>query len=88
MHRGTITSGELVLKDAKKRDDLAQGHGVLCFEMEAAGALTDFPCMVIRDISDYCDSHKNDQWHGYAAAVAAAYARQLFFHMSLEEVQR
>ncbi|KAJ5919800.1 Disease resistance protein [Penicillium verhagenii] len=88
VHRGTIASGELVIKDAKKRDDLAQEHGVLCFEMEAAGALTDFPCMVIRGISDYCDSHKNDQWHGYAAAVAAAYARQLFFHMSIEEVQR
>ncbi|KAJ5947785.1 Disease resistance protein [Penicillium verhagenii] len=88
VHRGTIASGELAIEDAKKRDDLAQEHGVLCFEMEAAGALTDFPCMVIRGISYYCDSHKNDQWHGYAAAVAAAYARQLFFHMSIEEVQR
>ena len=88
VHRGTIASGELVIKDAKLRDDLTQKYGVLCFEMEAAGALTDFPCMVIRGISDYCDSHKNDQWHGYAAAVAAAYARQLFFHMSIEEAQR
>ncbi|KAJ5365664.1 Disease resistance protein [Penicillium concentricum] len=88
VHRGTIASGELVIKDAELRDDLAQTHGVLCFEMEAAGALTDFPCIVIRGISDYCDSHKNDQWHGYAAAVAAAYARQLFFHMSIEEEQR
>ncbi|KAJ5467196.1 Ankyrin repeat protein [Penicillium sp. IBT 31633x] len=87
VHRGVIASGELVIKDAKKRDDLAQGYGVLCFEMEAAGALTDFPCMIIRGISDYCDSHKNDMWHGYAAAVAAAYARQLFFHMPIEEAQ-
>ncbi|KUM64737.1 hypothetical protein ACN42_g2345 [Penicillium freii] len=85
VHRGTIASGELVIKDAKKRDDLAEEHGVLCFEMEAAGVLADFPCMVIRGISDYCDSHKNDVWHGYAAAVAAAYARQLFFQMSIEE---
>ena len=84
VHRGTIASGELVIKDAKKRDDLAREHRVLCFEMEAAGALTDFPCIVIRGISDYCDSHKNDVWHGYAAAVAAAYARQLFFHMPVE----
>ncbi|KZL79495.1 nb-arc and tpr domain protein [Colletotrichum incanum] len=88
VHRGTIASGELVVKTAELRDRLAQQHGLLCFEMEAAGALTDFPCMVIRGISDYCDSHKNDQWHGYAAAVAAAYARQLFFHMPVEEVQR
>jgi nucleoside phosphorylase len=41
--------------------------------------------MVIRGISDYCDTHKNDIWHGYAAAVAAAYARQLFFHIPIEE---
>lgn len=85
VHRGTIASGELVIKDAKKRDNLAEDYGVLCFEMEAAGVMTDFPCMVIRGISDYCDSHKNDIWHGYAAAAAAAYARQLFFHMPIEE---
>jgi nucleoside phosphorylase len=87
VHRGTIASGELVIKDAKKRDDLAKEYGVLCFEMEAAGALTDFPCMTIRGISDYCDSHKNDMWHGYAAAAAAAYARQLFFYMPIELAQ-
>jgi nucleoside phosphorylase len=86
VHRGTIASGELVLKDATLRDQLAT-DGLLCFEMEAAGALTDFPCMVIRGVSDYCDSHKNDMWHGYAAAAAAAYARQLFFHMPIDEVQ-
>ncbi|KAJ5160437.1 Disease resistance protein [Penicillium canariense] len=88
IHRGTIASGESMIEDAKKRDDLARKYGVLCFETEAVGALIDFPCLVIRGISDYCDSHKNDQWQGYAAAVAAAYARQLFFHMPIEEVQR
>jgi nucleoside phosphorylase len=88
VHRGTIASGELVIKDAKKRDHLAREHGVLCFEMEAAGALVDFPCIVIRGISDYCDSHKNDVWQGYAAAAAAAYARQLFFHIPTEVAQR
>jgi len=88
VHRGTIASGELVLKDAVLRDQLAKEYGLLCFEMEAAGALADFPCIVIRGISDYCDSHKNDQWHGYAAAAAAAYARQLFFHMPIDEVKR
>jgi nucleoside phosphorylase len=88
VHRGTIASGELVLKNAVLRDQLAEEHGMLCFEMEAAGALADFPCIVIRGISDYCDSHKNDQWHGYAAATAAAYARQLFFHMPIDEVKR
>jgi hypothetical protein len=55
--------------------------------MEAAGALADFPCIVTRGISDYRDSHENGQWYGYAAA-AAAHARQLFFHVSVDEVKR
>ncbi|KAF4486445.1 Nephrocystin-3 [Colletotrichum fructicola Nara gc5] len=88
VHRGNIASGELVVKDALLRDTLAQEDGLLCFEMEAAGAIADFPCLVVRGISDYCDSHKNDMWHGYAAAVAAAYARQLFFYLPVDEVQR
>lgn len=88
VHRGTIATGELVIKDATLRDRLAREHNLLCFEMEAAGALVDLPCMVIRGISDYCDSHKNDRWHGYASLAAAAYARQLLFHMPLTEVRR
>jgi len=87
VHRGTIASGEQVIKDGEVRDRLAQELGALCFETEAAGALADFPCIIIRGISDYCDSHKNDRWHGYAAAAAAAYARQLFFHMPIDEVR-
>ncbi|EQB54037.1 hypothetical protein CGLO_06170 [Colletotrichum gloeosporioides Cg-14] len=88
VHRGNVASGELVVKDSRLRDALAQQHELLCFEMEAAGAVSDFPCLVIRGISDYCDSHKNDMWHGYAAAVAAAYTRQLFFHLPVDEMQR
>ncbi|OJJ46466.1 hypothetical protein ASPZODRAFT_66090 [Penicilliopsis zonata CBS 506.65] len=88
VHRGTIASGGLVIADAQKRDSLAQEHGLLCFEMEAAGVLNNLPCLVIRGICDYCDTHKNDVWHGFAAAAAAAYARQLFFHLPIQEAQR
>jgi nucleoside phosphorylase len=88
VHRGTIASGEMVIKDATVRDLQATQYNLLCFETEAAGALVDFPCLVVRGISDYCDSHKDDKWHGYAAAVAAAYSRQLFFHMPVSEVKR
>ncbi|PQK08914.1 hypothetical protein BB8028_0001g09860 [Beauveria bassiana] len=72
---GCIASGNGVIKNARKRDELSAKHKALCFEMEAAGVM-DFPqCLVVRGISDYADSHKNDDWHGYAAAVAAAYTR-------------
>lgn len=87
VHHGTIASGELVLKDGYLRDILAKQYNILCFEMEAAGALNDCPCLVIRGISDYCDSHKNNIWHGFAAAAAASYARQLFFYMPLYQVK-
>ncbi|EUC39981.1 hypothetical protein COCMIDRAFT_109969 [Bipolaris oryzae ATCC 44560] len=78
VHHGTIASGNQVMKSAAERDKISQKlGGVLCFEMEAAGLMNSFPCLVIRGISDYADSHKNDQWQGYAAATAAAYAREL-----------
>ncbi|KAL3440940.1 hypothetical protein BJX65DRAFT_316041 [Aspergillus insuetus] len=77
IHHGVIASGNQVIKDAKKRDYLARELGVLCFEMEAAGLMDQLPSLVIRGISDYCDSHKNDHWQGYAALVASAYAKVL-----------
>jgi nucleoside phosphorylase len=51
------------MKDGEDRDRLAKTDNILCFEMEAAGALNDFPCLVIRGIPDYSDSHKNDKWY-------------------------
>ncbi|KAJ5320677.1 NACHT nucleoside triphosphatase [Penicillium antarcticum] len=45
--------------------------------MEAAGLMNDFPCIVIRGICDYADSGKGKTWQEYAAAVAAAYAKEL-----------
>ncbi|KID94494.1 Nucleoside phosphorylase, partial [Metarhizium majus ARSEF 297] len=75
VHYGTIASGDMIIKNPQTRDLL--GQDCLCFETEAAGLMNDFPCLVIRGISDYCDSHKNDQWQNYAAATAAAYAKEL-----------
>ncbi|RSL96817.1 hypothetical protein CDV31_013283 [Fusarium ambrosium] len=76
IHYGVIASGNQVMKHAKTRDKLAQELDVLCFEMEAAGLMDSFPCLVIRGICDYSDSHKNKQWQEYAAAAAAAYAKE------------
>ncbi|KAL2814424.1 hypothetical protein BJX63DRAFT_442496 [Aspergillus granulosus] len=77
VHYGLIASGNQVMKHGRTRDRLAREHGILCFEMEAAGVLDSLPCLVIRGISDYADSHKNDQWQEYAAATSAAYAKEL-----------
>lgn len=77
-HYGTIASGNTLIKDAAERNKIAKlvGENCICFEMEAAGLMNNFPCLVIRGICDYADSHKNDQWQRYAALTAAAYARE------------
>ncbi|KAE8406637.1 hypothetical protein BDV37DRAFT_280595 [Aspergillus pseudonomiae] len=77
IHYGLIASGNQVVKHGRTRDKLAREIGILCFEMEAAGLMDDFQCLVIRGICDYSDSHKNKQWQQYAAATAAAYAKEL-----------
>ncbi|KAL2846902.1 purine and uridine phosphorylase [Aspergillus pseudoustus] len=88
IHYGLIASGNQVIRDAITRDEIAQelGGEVLCFEMEAAGLMGDFPCLVIRGICDYADSHKNKQWQPYAAAVAAAYAKELLSVIPMTQV--
>lgn len=67
------------MKNAEERDIYARDPelNVLCFEMEAAGLMNHFPTLVIRGISDYSDSHKNNEWHRFAALAAAAYAREI-----------
>lgn len=79
VHYGTIASGDQVMRSAAERDRVSSvlGGGVLCFEMEAAGLMNNWPCLVIRGICDYADSHKNKRWQPYAAGVAAAYAKEL-----------
>jgi nucleoside phosphorylase len=78
VHYGTIASGNQVMKNAAERDKVsAELGGVLCFEMEAAGLMNSFPCLAVRGICDYADSHKNKPWQPYAAAAAAAYAKEV-----------
>ena len=87
-HYGTIASGDQVMKDAQARDRIKQTyHDVLCFEMEAAGLMNQFPCLVIRGICDYCDSHKNKAWQPFAAAAAAAWAKELLRNIARVESQ-
>ena len=77
IHYGLIASANQLMKDATIRDKLVNEMDVLCFEMEAAGLMNHFPCLVIRGICDYSDSHKNKEWQGYAAMAAAAYTKDL-----------
>ncbi|OGM48268.1 hypothetical protein ABOM_002077 [Aspergillus bombycis] len=88
VHYGTIASGDQVIKDARKRDEIAREIGALCFEMEAAGLMDNFPCLVIRGICDYADSHKNKRWQRYAAVAAAAFAKELLGQITPQAVDK
>ncbi|KAJ5650564.1 uncharacterized protein N7484_004287 [Penicillium longicatenatum] len=89
IHYGLIASGNQVIKHGVMRDDIAGdlGGDILCFEMEAAGLMNDFKCLVIRGICDYADSHKNKIWQPYAAVAAAAYAKELLSVIPVVQIQ-
>ncbi|KAH7115551.1 hypothetical protein EDB81DRAFT_919247, partial [Dactylonectria macrodidyma] len=87
IHYGLIASANQLMKDAFVRDRLVTEKDVLCFEMEAAGLMNHFPCLVIRGICDYSDSHKNKEWQGYAAMAAAAYAKDLLCRIAPNRVE-
>lgn len=85
---GTIASANQVMRLGAIRDKRAEECKALCFEMEAAGLMDDFPCVVIRGICDYADSHKNKQWQPYAAYTAATYAKELLSVIASEAVSK
>lgn len=78
IYHGRIGSGHTLLRSSEVRESLGSRElDVLCFEMETAGIVERLACITIRGIADYADSHKNKRWQRYAAATAAAYAREL-----------
>ncbi|KAJ9266774.1 hypothetical protein DTO212C5_6201 [Paecilomyces variotii] len=87
IHYGIIASANQVMKDASIRDKLSAENDVLCFEMEAAGLMNQSSCLVIRGICDYSDTHKNDEWQGYASMAAAAYAKSLLGQIPPTQLQ-
>lgn len=89
IHYGVIASGNSVIKDGVSRDEILQRleEKCICFEMEAAGLMNNFPCLVIRGICDYADAHKTDRWQNYAAATAAAFAKELLNTIDGDDVE-
>ncbi|KAI1829102.1 hypothetical protein N7451_012673 [Penicillium sp. IBT 35674x] len=88
LHYGIIASGNKVIKHGRTREQLRLETGALCLEMEAAGLMLDFPCVVIRGVCDYADSHKNKDWQGYAALAAAAYTKELLGYVPIGHVSQ
>lgn len=89
LHLGVIASGNMLIKDPKNRDELGRRLNARVIEMEASGVadcawLGKIGYFIIRGTCDYCDMHKNDMWHNYAALVAAAFTRTLIENLSDE----
>jgi hypothetical protein len=92
IHYGVIASSNTLVKSGRQRDDILtrlkdENITPMCFEMEAAGLMNSFPCVVIRGICDYADENKNDLWQKYAAVTAAAFAKEYLQYIDREEVQ-
>jgi hypothetical protein len=87
VHYGVIASGDQEIECGITRDRAKEALGASCFEREAAGLMDNFPCLVIRGVCDYADTHKNERWQGFAAASAAAFAKELLEYMPPREIQ-
>ncbi|KAF3912608.1 hypothetical protein AA313_de0206115 [Arthrobotrys entomopaga] len=83
IHHGLIGSGNTVMKDVELRNSIIGNVGdIICFAMEDAGVAARTPCIAIRGIADYADSHKNDDWQYYAAATAAATTKVMISYLN------
>jgi nucleoside phosphorylase len=88
IHYGVIASANQVMKHGQTRDRLTRDLGILCFEMEAAGLMDQVPCLVVRGICDYADSHKTKQWQKYAAGTAAVYTKELLSSVPVQTTEK
>ncbi|KAL2848926.1 hypothetical protein BJY01DRAFT_246150 [Aspergillus pseudoustus] len=72
---GPVASADTVMMSGQHRDEIVRREGVIGFEMEGPGVWDNVPCIVIKGVCDYADSHKNKEWQPYAAGTGASAAK-------------
>ncbi|KAL2847246.1 putative kinesin light chain [Aspergillus pseudoustus] len=72
---GPIASADTVMKSGQHRDEIVKREKVIGFDMEGAGVWDNVPCIIIKGVCDYADSHKSKVWQAYAAATGASVAK-------------
>ncbi|KAJ5667464.1 hypothetical protein N7507_003328 [Penicillium longicatenatum] len=82
---GRVASGDTVMKSGEHRDKVAKQYDVIAFEMEGAGVCDELPCIVVKGICDYADSHKSKAWQPFAAATAAAVLKAILRKYTLDD---
>ncbi|KAL3595996.1 hypothetical protein FPOAC2_10366 [Fusarium poae] len=85
---GRIGSGNTVMKSGEDRDCIADEHDLIAFEMEGAGSWDEVPCIVVKGICNYADSHKNKGWQDFAAATAASVAKAILGRYAIHDGDR
>jgi len=84
--RATIASGNKLLRDAQKLEEIRGLHGKIeAFDMESAGLVEacdrdHVPWLVIRGISDFGDAQKDDRFQDFAARSATAVLADFLAH--------
>lgn len=88
VHYGKVASTKYPITDSSSRDDIAKKLGCICLDTSLAGLAKDFPCLVVRGISDYADAFNDTLWLGYAAMTAASYAKEFLLHLPTAQVNK
>ncbi|KAK1236996.1 hypothetical protein MKX08_007944 [Trichoderma sp. CBMAI-0020] len=83
---GCVASGDTVMKSGEHRDQIAKQRDVIAFEMEGAGVWDEVPCIVVKGVCDYADSHKNKTWQPFAAATAAAVLKAMLLQYPVTDL--
>ncbi|KAL4735941.1 hypothetical protein BDV11DRAFT_173357 [Aspergillus similis] len=81
---GQVASADTVMKSGQHRDEIARREKVIGFEMEGAGVWDYVPCIIIKGVCDYADSHKNKLRQTYAAATGASVAKAFLEYWILD----
>ncbi|PVI04461.1 purine and uridine phosphorylase [Periconia macrospinosa] len=77
IHTGTFASGDKQMRSAQHRDIVAKKENVIAFETEGAGVWDELPCIIVKGVYNYADSHESEKWQNFAAATAASTAKAL-----------
>jgi nucleoside phosphorylase len=67
----------MVMKSGQHRDEIVRNEKVIGFEMEGSGVWDNIPCVIIKGVCDYADSHKSKLWQAYVVATGASAAKAL-----------
>ena len=75
LYIGKVTSVNTVIKSEKYCDNIVKAEKIISFKIEGAGVWDNILYIIIKEMCDYADSHKNKNWQVYAAATGASAAK-------------